>query len=133
MAGGRAGVRWHDVAYSCRPLGDGEISGAAELFNQFADRAPLARAISQHFAEVKLWNFAIQDQAGRWHLTEKGAAFLDGKIHVLRKVWPRDQELPEECVDEEPVYVHEVLPEDFSEKERHIHESISRQYQSISD
>ena len=108
-----------------RALAERGAMSTSELFSHFSTNARLAGAIKSHFAEAQLWGFVENKTDGRWKLTGKGGAFLRGEIQVFRHVWPRDQQLPEECQDTDLVYVHDLAPEDYSQKEKHVEYAVS--------
>jgi hypothetical protein len=83
----------------------------AELFRHFAKNAWLASKIKSHFSETQLWGFVERDEKGRWVATSKAGAFLRGEIRVFRAVWPKVDELPAWCADEELIYLWEVWGE----------------------
>src|SRR4051812_29866232 len=97
-----------------------------QLFKHFEGRPGLAAAITRHFGEIRHWQLAKQLENGKWYPTTRAKQFLAGEIQVMRRVWPKVEGLPEECEDEEPVYLSDIKAEDWQDRGRHMRESVPR-------
>lgn len=81
--------------------------------------------VGKYFTELRHFG-VIRDCGGLWEVTELGIGFLQGSARIPAWTWPKEETLPEECVDGPLRHVHELTGEHPKEtKARHVEESVS--------
>ncbi len=102
-----------------------------ELVNACED-PNVGRMVGKYVRELMHFGLIGQLTDGRYWLTERGHGFLSGKVAIPAWTWPRDEKLPEECVDGPPRFIQE-LADEHPKEDKGFHVEMAVAIPSSSD